>query len=45
MDDSRALVKNIKSKIETAPQIDQALVFLDLILLTKKVYVYCKQNC
>ena len=30
MGDSRALVANIRSKLETAPQIDQALVFLDL---------------
>jgi len=28
--DSHALVANIRSKLETAPQIDQALVFLDL---------------
>ena len=28
--DSQALVANIRSKLETAPQIDQALVFLDL---------------
>ena len=30
MEDSRALVINIKSKLETAPQIDQARIFLDL---------------
>ena len=30
MEDSRALVANIKSKLETTPQIDQARVFLDL---------------
>ena len=30
MEDSRALVINIKSKLETAPQIDQARMFLDL---------------
>ena len=30
MKDSRTLVANIKSKLETAPQIDQARVFLDL---------------
>jgi len=30
MEDSRALVANVKSKLETAPQIDQARVFLDL---------------
>ena len=30
MADSHALVANIKSKLETAPQIDQARVFLDL---------------
>jgi cation diffusion facilitator family transporter len=30
MEDSRALVANIKSKLETIPQIDQARVFLDL---------------
>jgi cation diffusion facilitator family transporter len=30
MEDSRDLVANIKSKLETAPQIDQARVFLDL---------------
>ena len=30
MEDSRALVANVKSKLETAPQIDRARVFLDL---------------
>ena len=30
MEDSHVLVANIKSKLETAPQIDQARVFLDL---------------
>jgi cation diffusion facilitator family transporter len=30
MEDSRSLVANIKSKLETAPQIDQVRVFLDL---------------
>jgi hypothetical protein len=30
MEDSRALVANVKSKLETTPQIDQARVFLDL---------------
>ena len=30
MEDSRTLVANIKSKLETTPQIDQARVFLDL---------------
>ena len=30
MEDSRTLVANVKSKLETAPQIDQARVFLDL---------------
>ncbi len=30
MEDSRALVANVKSKLETAPQIGQARVFLDL---------------
>jgi cation diffusion facilitator family transporter len=30
MEDSRALVANIKSKLETAPQIDHVRVFLDL---------------
>lgn len=32
MEDSRALVANVKTKLETAPQIDQARVFLDLTL-------------
>jgi divalent metal cation (Fe/Co/Zn/Cd) transporter len=30
MEDSRALVANIKSKLEATPQIDQARIFLDL---------------
>lgn len=30
MDESRELVENVKSKLETAPQIDQARVYLDL---------------
>jgi len=30
MEDSRTLVANLKSKLETAPQIDRARVFLDL---------------
>ena len=30
MEDTRDLVANVKSKLETAPQIDQARVFLDL---------------
>ena len=30
MEDSRTLVANVKSKLETAPQIDKARVFLDL---------------
>ena len=30
MEDTRDLVTNVKSKLETAPQIDQARVFLDL---------------